>query len=175
MGRNDWPLSKQEFKAIYSKVPRLTVEIVVRDANGAVYMTRRSIEPCKNQWHLPGGTMQFGESLIDAVRRVADRELSIEVKNAVYCGYIEYPSHYKRNRDHQDRDHPVGLVFEVLDYNGSPVANAEASDSGWFSELPAMMHADQDVFLVDHGYLGGESGHQPSTPSVRSEHGRGKC
>jgi ADP-ribose pyrophosphatase YjhB (NUDIX family) len=164
MGRHEWPLSKQEFKAIYSKVPRLTVEIVVRNAIGEIYTTRRSIEPCRGQWHLPGGTVQFGESLLDAVSRVADRELSIKVKNAVNCGYIEYPSHYKRDQDDPDRDHPVGLVFEVRDYSGSPVANTEASDSGWFSELPAKMHADQGVFLGDHGYLGGELNHQPSAP-----------
>lgn len=158
MGRDDWPLSKQEFKAIYSKVPRLTVEIIVRDATGAVYMTQRSIKPCEGKWHLPGGTVQFGESLIDAVRRVAERELSIQVKHASNCGIIEYPSHYLADRDHPEdpdhpEDHPVGLVFDVHDYNGIPVANAEASDSGWFTELPANAHDDQDAFLVEKGYL----------------------
>lgn len=148
MDNHDWPLSKEEFAHIYSKVPRLTVELIVRNDIGALYMTRRSIEPCKGQWHLPGGTVQFGESLIDAVRRVAKRELSIEVKDVSNSGYIEYPSHYLH-----ELDHPVGLVFEVNDYAGTLVANAEASDSGWFRELPADMHADQDVFLLHRGYL----------------------
>src|ERR1700722_3107481 len=92
VGDHEWPLSKEEFEHVYSKVPRLTVEIMVRDESGALYLTRRSIDPCKGQWHLPGGTVQFGESLIDAVGRVAMRELSISVHKATDCGYIEYPS-----------------------------------------------------------------------------------
>ena len=86
-----WPLNKKEYEYIYSKVPRLTVEIIVRDESRAIYMTRRSIDPCKDQWHLPGGTVQFGEPLIDAVHRVAMRELSIDVHEATNRGYIEYP------------------------------------------------------------------------------------
>lgn len=143
-----WPLNKEEYKYIYSKVPRLTVEIIVRDESGAIYMTRRSIDPCKGQWHLPGGTVQFGEALIAAVRRVAMRELSIDVHEATNRGYIEYPSHYLSNLDH-----PVGLVFEVTDYSGNVAANADASASGWFTKLPDDMHADQDKFLLDNGYL----------------------
>jgi ADP-ribose pyrophosphatase YjhB (NUDIX family) len=145
-----WPLNKEEYKCIYSKVPRLTVEIIVRHESGAIYMTRRSIDPCKGQWHLPGGTVQFGEALIAAVRRVAMRELSIDVHEVTNRGYIEYPSHYVSNLD---LDHPVGLVFEVTDYSGNVAANADASDSGWFTKLPDDMHADQDKFLLDNGYL----------------------
>ena len=58
----------------------------------------------------------------------------------------------------------MGLVFDVHDYNGIPVANAEASDSGWFTELPANTHDDQDAFLVEKGYLGRGSSQQPATP-----------
>jgi hypothetical protein len=148
MEDNHWPLNEEEYKYIYSKVPRLTVEIIVRDESGALYMTRRSIEPCKGEWHLPGGTVQFGEALLAAVRRVAMRELSIDVHQATNRGYIEYPSHYLNGLDS-----PVGLVFEVTDYSGNLAASAEASDSGWFTKLPHDMHADQDMFLLERGYL----------------------
>jgi hypothetical protein len=76
------------------------------------------------------------------------RELSIDVQKATNRGYIEYPSHYLSNLDH-----PVGLVFEVIDYRGNLAAKAGASDSGWFTRLPDDMHADQDMFLLDNGYL----------------------
>jgi NUDIX domain len=145
---HDWRLNKEEFRCVYSKVPRMTVEIVVRNESGALFLTRRSIDSCKDQRHLPGGTVQFGESLITAVRRLAMKELSINVHKADNCGYIAYPSHYLNNLDH-----PVGLVFEVTDYSGDLVADAEASNSGWFTKLPDHMHADQDKFLLDNGYL----------------------
>jgi len=148
MEDHHWLLKEEEYKYIYSKVPRLTVEIIVRDENGALYLTERSVQPCKGQWHLPGGTVLFGEALLSAVRRVATRELSIDVRKATNRGYIEYPSHYLHGLDS-----PIGLVFDVTDYSGNPAVNAEASDGGWFSKLPHDMHADQDTFLLEKGYL----------------------
>ena len=145
---NNMPLTQEEFESIYSKVPRLTVEVIVRDSSGAIYLTQRSIEPCGGQWHLPGGTVRFGEALSDAVRRVAKKELSIDVQKADNRGYIEYPSHYRKFRDS-----PVGLVFEVTDYRGDIMVNNEASNSGWFTKLPTGMHADQDDFLLNKGYI----------------------
>ncbi len=148
MADRSQPLDEEEYKNIYSKVPRLTVEVIVRNDSGALYLVRRSIEPCKGQWHLPGGTVRFGETLLAAVRRVALRELSIDVRKATSQGFIEYPSHYLRNLDS-----PVGLAFEVTEYGGVIAINAEASAGGWFKALPHGMHADQDAFLLAKGYL----------------------
>lgn len=145
---NKHPLSQQEFESIYSKVPRLTVEIIVRNENSEIYLTKRAIEPCRGQWHLPGGTVRFGEPMTDAVKRVAERELGIQIKELKNEGYIEYPSHYKNGLDS-----PVGIVFEVMDYSGDLMINKESQESGWFGKVPDGMHADQDSFLLDNGYL----------------------
>jgi ADP-ribose pyrophosphatase YjhB (NUDIX family) len=142
------PLSPAEYEAIYSRVPRLTVEIVLRDAAGAVFLTKRAIPPCVGQWHLPGGTVRFGEPLIEAVRRTAARELGIDVRRASSAGVIEYPSHYLNGLDS-----PVGVVFEVTAYAGEPDPGPDALDGRWFRDLPEDMHADQDRYLVEHGYF----------------------
>ena len=138
--KQDYPLSPEEFDAIYSKVPRLTVEIIIKSGKG-VLLTLRNIEPCKGQWHLPGGTVFFGEKLTDAVARVAKRELGIIVADMRMIGYIEYPSHYEHSLDS-----PVGIAFEV-EFDGDIHINAEASEFGWFEQLPPNTHADLDEFL----------------------------
>ena len=69
MSDHPHPLTPDEFRDIYSKVPRLTVEVVLRSPAG-VLLTLRDIEPCRGLWHLPGGTVRYGEKLLDAVRRV---------------------------------------------------------------------------------------------------------
>jgi len=148
MSDNKHPLSRQEFESIYSKVPRLTVEIIVKNKNNEICLTKRAIEPCQGQWHLPGGTVQFGEAMTDAVKRIAKRELGIQVEELKNEGYIEYPSHYKKGLDS-----PVGIVFEVMNYSGDFMINNESQDSGWFNKVPDGMHADQDVYLVESGYL----------------------
>jgi ADP-ribose pyrophosphatase YjhB (NUDIX family) len=148
MTDDTYRFTKEEFDSLYSQVPRLTVEIIVKNKNNAIFMTIRAIEPCKGQWHLPGGTVYFGESLIQAVQRVAERELGITVNEVVNTGYIEYPSHYLNGMDD-----PVGIVFEVTNYKGELKTNNEALDSGWFTKIPDNLHADQDIFLIGNGYL----------------------
>jgi ADP-ribose pyrophosphatase YjhB (NUDIX family) len=148
MTKLEHPLSQEEFDSIYAKVPRLTVEIIVRDADSALYLTKRAIELCKGQWHLPGGTVRFGEPMTEAVKRIAKRELGIDVKLSKNIGYIEYPSHYLRGLDS-----PVGIVFEIKDYSGEFVANEESSNASWFKYVPPRMHADQDNFLIKNNYL----------------------
>lgn len=143
MGQNkDHRLAPEEFDAIYSRVPRLTVEIVVVSERG-VLLSLRDIEPCKGQWHLPGGTVYFGEKLTEAVERIARRELGIKITNAALLGYIEYPSHYENGLDS-----PVGIAFKV-EYTDEIKANDEASKLRWFEEVPKNIHADQDKFLLD--------------------------
>ena len=134
-------LDQEEYSYIYSRVPRLTVEIVVRSHAG-VLMTLRNIDPCKGLWHLPGGTVRFGERLTEAVRRIARRELGIQVRAVKLLGYIEYPSHSEIGLDC-----PVGIAFEVARYGGSVRANEESRDVTWFTELPSNMHAEQAEFL----------------------------
>jgi len=147
----DHPLTKAEFDAIYAKVPRLTIELIIKNAEGAIYLSQRApdIQPCPGQWHLPGGTVRFGESVMDAVKRLAERE-GVTVKRAELAGYIDYPSHYLHMADS-----PVALAFELVEYDGQPTKDVESERTGWFKQFPEPMHADQDQFLLAHGYIGG--------------------
>jgi 8-oxo-dGTP diphosphatase len=51
--------------------------VVVRD--GAVLLVERGVEPLKGQWSLPGGAVELGETLLEAVRRELREETSLEV------------------------------------------------------------------------------------------------
>jgi 8-oxo-dGTP pyrophosphatase MutT (NUDIX family) len=75
---------------IYSKEPRLTVEVVIIAANqGGVLLSRRQTGPCRGLWHIPGGTVRFGERLTEAACRVPRGELGLVVDVGPMIGYIE--------------------------------------------------------------------------------------
>ncbi len=154
----DFPLTKREYDEIYSKVPRLSVEVLLTNERGAIFMTKRAIEPC-TQWCIPGGTVYYGETLLDAVRRVGRRELSIDILTAEFVGYLEYRSHFD-----QGIDSLVALIFRAERFDGVPRHNVEASASGWFTEIPDDIHQDLPQFLLDNGLV--RSG---SPPDRRSE------
>ena len=136
------PLTQAEYEAVYAKVPRLTVEIVLASAEG-VLLRKRDAEPCKGLWHLPGGTVRYGEFLTDAVRRVALQELHLEVVPKNVIGYIEYPSHLNLGIDW-----PVGIAFRTEMTAAAAVSFRPRTDEvGWFRQLPAEMHDEQREFL----------------------------
>ncbi len=142
-------LPESEYQAVFQKVPRLTVEVVVISELG-VLLARRIGGPCNGLWNIPGGTVRFAEPLTDAVQRVALDEIGAVVSIDAFLGYIEYPSHAR-----QGLDSPVGLAFRT--HLALPVDNAVATVPDrldWHSELPDEMHSEQRIFLRAHGLVG---------------------
>ena len=139
------PLPKEEFDRIFSRVPRLTVELVIASSNRGVLMALRDFGPCKGLWHLPGGTGRFGEPLVEAVKRVARDELGVTVSVGEMLGYIEYPSHYDNGLDS-----PVGLAFLADVVGDMPDERDLRSECAWFTVLPDNMHDEQRKFLARH-------------------------
>ena len=140
------PLPQAEYEAVYARVPRLTVEVVIASEAG-VLLTRREAGPCQGLWHIPGGTVRFGEVLTAAVARVARHELGLEATAQELLGYIEYPSHLE-----DGLDWPVGMSFRAelaASSTGQPFARPDVM--GWFSRLPDEMHDEQKPFLRTHG------------------------
>ncbi|WP_213455058.1 NUDIX hydrolase [Rhizomonospora bruguierae] len=136
------PFSAAEFADIYGKVPRLTVEVVCSTSDGYV-LTRRAIKPCKGQWHLPGGTVYFGEHLRDAVVRVARDELGVTVRVGRFLGYIEYP-HMLRDGY---RGWPVGMAFEAKPTSDVLVGDAQSDEIGRFRAVPPGTLREHGMFL----------------------------
>jgi ADP-ribose pyrophosphatase YjhB (NUDIX family) len=141
------PLPEAEYQAIFQKVPRLTVEVVVFSELG-VLLARRAGGPCDGLWNLPGGTVRFAEPLVAAVHRVALDEVAADVVIDDLLGYLEYPSHAR-----QGIDWPVGLAFRThLSPETAPAIGKNRLD--WFQRLPDEMHEEQRAFLRAHGLVG---------------------
>jgi ADP-ribose pyrophosphatase YjhB (NUDIX family) len=136
-------LPKAEFDSIFSRLARLCVEVVIVTPAHEVLLERRDIPPNVGAWHIPGGTVLFGEPLVEAVERVARDELGLEVAVGELLGYIEYPSHYENGLDS-----PVGLAFRSEVVPWFPDADELPDGCGWFSRLPAELYGEQREFLV---------------------------
>lgn len=140
------PLPQAEFDWIFSRVPRLTVEVVIASSDRGVLLALRDFGPCKGLWHLPGGTVRFGEPVTEAVKRVARDELGLTVGVGELLGYIEYPSHYDNGLDS-----PVGLAFRAQpSIADMPYERHLPSECVWFTTLPENMHDEQREFLGRH-------------------------
>jgi ADP-ribose pyrophosphatase YjhB (NUDIX family) len=138
------PFSAEEFKALYSRVPRLCVDLVVRTPGGVI-LTLRSLPTWTDAWHLPGGTVFYKETIRHAAKRVAKRELGIEVAVLKTLGYMEFPSEEKERGFGWSVsiallcEIAAGTLFEKTD---------EASEIKAWAELPEDMIPEQNVFLT---------------------------
>lgn len=132
----------KEFKKIYSRVPRLCVEVVLLRGK-SLLMIRRSIPPAVGQWHTPGGTVLKGEDLKQTVERVAKEELGLSVQVTKFIGVIEYKSYI----NHYSQD--ISLAFLVKSKNNKKIKLDEHADKfGFFPELPKDTIPDQKDFYA---------------------------
>jgi len=74
----DRPISLEEYRTIAQNVPIVSVDLLVHHKGGIV-LGKRQNEPAQNELFVPGGTVLKGETLVDAVHRVAQEELGSDV------------------------------------------------------------------------------------------------
>ena len=77
-----------EWRTIVANVPIVSVDLVIR-RDGGVLLGRRTNEPAKGYWFVPGGRVLKGETRREAVHRVAD-ELDIAVEIVESLGAFEH-------------------------------------------------------------------------------------
>ena len=136
-------LTDKDFLMIYSKVPRLCIDLIIETGKGILY-TKRSISPYNGKWHLPGGTVLFNETLEHAAKRISKRELGVAVKNLRQLGVIEYPNEGKTKR------HTVAVVFSAKIESRKINLNKEAKEVIFFKKIPKNTVADQKKFIKKH-------------------------
>jgi ADP-ribose pyrophosphatase YjhB (NUDIX family) len=139
------PLTKAEFDSIFSKVPRLTVEVLINTPDGVV-MTKVPRGVLAGQWNMPGGTVRLGEPLVEAVKRVAQSELGVDVKVGKNVGYIEYPELPKAGY----KGWPVGIVFEATIVSGELTVSDAGEEVRCFNTIPSNTVESQARFLIDY-------------------------
>lgn len=127
--------------------PEICVGAVAVD-DDRLLLIRRGRDPGKGLWSLPGGRVERGELLAEAVVRELAEETGLEGVCGELLGWVERIG---------DRHHYVILDFSVTVLEAEPVtAGDDAEDAGW---VPLTDVADLDLvdglaeFLHDHGVL----------------------
>jgi 8-oxo-dGTP diphosphatase len=123
------------------KNPFPTVDIIIEINNGIVLIERRN-EP--KGWALPGGFVDYGETLEDAAIREALEETSLSITELRLLGCYSDPS---RDR----RQHTISTVF-VAKGEGIPKAGDDAAALAVFRKdaLPQVLCFDHARIIKDY-------------------------
>lgn len=100
--------------------------VVLRD--GCLLMVRRAREPARGKWSIPGGAVELGESLHEAVRREAAEECSVEIEVERLFDVTETILH---DDDGKTSYHFVLVDFLAVYKSGEPRARSDADECRW--------------------------------------------
>jgi ADP-ribose pyrophosphatase YjhB (NUDIX family) len=115
----------------------LGVAAVIWNARGDVLLIRRGKEPRKGQWSLPGGKLEFGESLVEGVLREVREETGLEVE---ILGLVDVAETIRDAAAGAAEDHFVLIDYSARVISGTAEAASDAADARWFTleELDAL-------------------------------------
>jgi 8-oxo-dGTP diphosphatase len=111
----------------YPQRPFLAVSAaIVRD--GKILVVRRARAPAHGLYTLPGGVVEVGETLVEAVAREVLEETGMTVEPVALAGFREAVA--RDAQDHVER-HFVILCFAARWQAGEPVLNEELDEARW--------------------------------------------
>ena len=121
--------------------PLLTVDIIIETEGGIVLIERKNPP---HGWALPGGFVDYGESVEQAAIREAKEETSLRVR--LVDQFFTY-SDPKRDSRH----HTVSTVF-IATAQGAPTAEDDAQSAGIFTAdaLPSPIVFDHPAIIAHY-------------------------
>ncbi len=125
-------------------IPTVDIIIEVQRADGkeGIVLIKRKNPP--HGWALPGGFVDYGESLEEAAVREAKEETSLDVQ-------LEKQLHTYSDPDRDPRQHTISTVF-VASAQGRPEAADDAQETGIFTqeEINFSLAFDHNRILTDY-------------------------
>lgn len=123
------------------KSPIPTVDIII-EIEGRIVLVERKNEP--TGWALPGGFVDYGETLENAAVREAFEETSIRINDLRLLGCYSDPARDKRQ-------HNISTVF-VASGSGILEAGDDAASARLFlaDNLPQNLCFDHDLIIRDY-------------------------
>ncbi|GAA4330617.1 GDP-mannose mannosyl hydrolase [Pigmentiphaga soli] len=107
--------SADDFRAAVEMLPLISVDLLLRNADGAYLLGLRSNPPAQGTWFVPGGRILKDETMAAALVRIARSELALDLPVSAWTPRGIYEHFYDVNfaGERGRRTHYVVLAFET--------------------------------------------------------------
>ena len=141
-------LSNKDFKMVYELIPRVCVDVVIHNKHGEFVLIKRNIEPDFGKWHLPGGSVFFGETLVQAAIRKAKEETNVDVSIYEVPFYREFIGDYQI----KGYEHIIDFFTSGMYLKGKLKPDKNASDIKFFTKIPKDIIPLHKEVLIGMGF-----------------------
>ena len=126
----------------YGRKPALTVDGIVFRGDRFLAVERKN-DPFKGMFALPGGFVDFGETVEDAVIREMREETSLETRVMKLVGIYSRP-------DRDPRGHTISCAYLLEEIGGEAKAGDDAANIEWLATRdPGKLAFDHNEILED--------------------------
>ncbi|MDI2032444.1 NUDIX domain-containing protein [Saccharopolyspora sp. TS4A08] len=135
----------------------VAVSAFVQDERGRVLMIRRTDN---DEYAIPGGAQEIGETVADAAVRETFEETGIEIEVVGLVGVYSDPGHVIAYDDGEVRQE-FSLCFRARPVGGSLRESSESSEVHWVRStgLPALNIGRANRLRIEHGLRGDAAPH----------------
>lgn len=110
--------------------PIVGVAAAIWNDHREILLIRRGKEPRKGEWSLPGGKVEFGETLQDAVHREVLEETGLTIKIIALAEALET---ILDDETGAPNAHYVLIDYSARVISGTAKAATDAADARWFT------------------------------------------
>jgi colanic acid biosynthesis protein WcaH len=131
----EW-IAPEEFANVIRLTPLIAIDLIVRSKSGRILVGRRTNEPAKNCFFVPGSRVSKNETLAAAFKRITLEELGRELQReqARFVGVYEHL--YSTNRFEQPGfgTHYIVLAHELsLELDSSSLPTDQHGEYKWLT------------------------------------------
>ncbi len=99
-------MAKENFKNRF-----LTLDAIIHNDKNQILFIKRKNDPYKEHFSLPGGFVNRGEKIEDAIKRIVSEEVALNIEPLEILGIYSDP-----NRDPRDQIMSVVFICLIMDY-----------------------------------------------------------
>jgi len=131
-------LNNDEFLKVVENTPLVSIDLIVRNVKGHILMGKRKNNPARGSWFVPGGRIKKGQDRNEALARIGDNELNVELTrdDVRFIGVFE---HYYENENFAEKEgvstQYIVIAYECyIDLDIDKLPNEQHSNWDWFCE-----------------------------------------
>lgn len=135
-------LPRDLFLTVVGATPLVSIDLVIRNAEGQVLLGRRKNRPARGYWFVPGGRIFKNERVEQAMRRISQAEIGVAIDDANLLGVFDhiYPDNFWGE---EVNTHYVVLGYTYLLPAGTEIAPDDQHDALQWWTVEALLDSPE--------------------------------